>query len=108
MPLNGYCSLLLKCLKSTCEIVYLLVEILQLVREISSFSEVLCKRGVLKNFQNPQINLRSSHPEVFCQKMFLKILQNSLRIIFAGIYFLMTTSKTWTQTLDLEQEKLGP
>ena len=40
--------------------------------------------------------------------MFLKILQNSLRIIFAGIYFLMTTSKTWTQTLDLEQEKPEP
>ena len=29
---------------------YLQVEILQLVHEISSFSEVLYKRGVLKNF----------------------------------------------------------
>ena len=39
-------------LKSTCEIfsLYLLVEILQLVHEISSISEVLSKRGVQKNF----------------------------------------------------------
>ena len=42
----------IKCLKSTCEIVfllYLLVETLQLVHKISSFPEVLYKRGVLKN-----------------------------------------------------------
>ena len=31
-------------------LICLLVEILQLVHEISSFPEVLCKRGVLKNF----------------------------------------------------------
>ena len=31
-------------------LLYLVVEILQLVHEISSFSEVLYKRGVLRNF----------------------------------------------------------
>ena len=35
------------------------------------------------------MNLRSSHPEVFCQTMFLKILQNSQKNIFAGISFLI-------------------
>ena len=41
-----------KCLKSTCEIVilYMLVEILQLVHEISSLSDVLYKKGVPKSF----------------------------------------------------------
>ena len=42
----------IKCLKSTCEIVfllYLLVETLQLVHKISSFPEVLYKRRALKN-----------------------------------------------------------
>ena len=38
--------------------------------------------------KNSQINLRTSHPEVFCKKMFLKILQNSQKSIFAGIFFL--------------------
>ena len=43
----------IKCLKSTCGksfLQYLVVEILQLVHEISSLPEVLYKRGVLKNF----------------------------------------------------------
>ena len=43
----------IKYLKSTCEkgfLLYLLVEILQLVHKVSSFREVLYKRGVLKNF----------------------------------------------------------
>ena len=34
-------------------------------------------------------NLRSSHPELLCQKMFLEILQNSQKNIFAGISFLI-------------------
>ena len=33
--------------------------------------------GDLKNFSKLQVNTRSSHPEVFCKKMFLKILQIS-------------------------------
>ena len=34
-------------------------------------------------------NLRSTHPEVLCQQMFLEILQNSKKNIFAGISFLI-------------------
>ena len=33
--------------------------------------------------------LKKSHPEVFYQKMFLKILQNSQKNIFAGILFII-------------------
>ena len=33
--------------------------------------------------------LKKSHPEVFYQKMFLKILQNSQKNIFAGISFII-------------------
>ena len=43
----------IKWLKNTCEIVfllYLVVEILQFVHKVSSFPEALYKRGVLKNF----------------------------------------------------------
>ena len=56
-------------------LLYLVVEILQLVLEISSFPEVFYKGGVLKKLLKIQINTKTSHPEVFCQKMFLKILQ---------------------------------
>ena len=66
---------------------YDVFEIRQL--EISSFPEVLYKRGDLKNSQNSQISTRSSHLEVFCQKMFLKILQNSQIRIFASVSFLI-------------------
>ena len=34
-------------------------------------------------------NTASSHFEVFCRKMFIKILQISREIIFAGVYFLI-------------------
>ena len=42
-----------------------------------------------KASQNSQINTRSSYLELFYQKMFLKILQNSQKIIFAGVSFLI-------------------
>ena len=70
-------------------LLYLVVEILQLVLEISSFSEVFYKGGVLKKLLKIQINTKTSHPEVFCQKMFLKILQNLLKNIFARVSFLI-------------------
>ena len=66
-----------------------MVEILQLVNEISSFPEVLCKIGDLKNFSKLQVNTRSSHMEVLCKKMFLKILQNSQKNVFAEVPFLI-------------------
>ena len=45
--------------------------------------------GDLKNFSKLQVNTRSSHPEVFCKKMFLKILQISQKNVFAGVPFLI-------------------
>ena len=73
-------------------LLYLVVEILQLVHEISSFPEVLYKIGDLKNLQvnsKLQVNTRTSHREVFCKKMFLKVLQNSQKKVFAGVSFLI-------------------
>ena len=45
--------------------------------------------GNLKNFSKLQVNTRSSHPEVFCKKMFLKILQISQKNVFTGVPFLI-------------------
>ena len=44
-------------------LLYLVVKILQLVYEASSFPEVLYKISDLKNFSKLQANTRSSHPE---------------------------------------------
>ena len=56
-------------------LLYLVLEILQLVHEIScSIKEVFWISS-----QNSQINTSSSHSEVLCQKMFLKVLQNSYK-----------------------------
>ena len=66
-----------------------MVKFLQLVHEINSFSEVLYKRGVLKIFPNSQISTGSNRPEVFCQKIFSKVLQNSQKYSFAGDSFLI-------------------
>ena len=49
---------------------------------------VLMKEVFWKTSQTSQINTRSSHSEVLCQKMFPKILQNSQKNIFAGVSFL--------------------
>ena len=43
----------------------------------------------LKHFSELLVNTRSSHPEVFCKKMFLKILQISQKIVFAGVPFII-------------------
>ena len=75
----------IKCLKSTCEIVFhylhLSVEILQLEHEIRSFSEMLYKRGVLKNFSKFTDKHQMQSSGDVCQKMFLKISQNSQKNI---------------------------
>ena len=68
---------------------YLVVEILRLVHEISSFSKVLYKIGELKNFSKLLLNTRNSHPEVFYKKMFFKAFQNSQKNVFAGVSFLI-------------------
>ena len=60
--------------------------------------------GDLKNFSKLQINTRSSHPEVFCKKMFLKILQISQKSVFAGVLFLI---KLQTGNLKLSQAATG-
>ena len=68
---------------------YLVVQILQLVHEISSFPEVLYKMSNQKNVSKFQVNTRNSHPEVFCKKIFLNILQNSQKNVLAGVSFLI-------------------
>ena len=73
---------------NTC-LLYVVVEIRQLVNEISSFPEVLYKEMIWKIFQNSQISRRSSQPEVFWQNVFLKISQNSQISIFARVSFLV-------------------
>ena len=45
--------------------------------------------GDLKNFSKLQVNTRSSHPEVFCKKIILKILQISPKNVFAGVLVLI-------------------
>ena len=75
MPSNGYFLLLRKTFKKQLRnnfLLCMLAEIVQLLLEISSFPEVLYKNGILKNFSNLQVNTRSSHQEVFCQKGFHK------------------------------------
>ena len=43
----------------------------------------------MKNFSKLPVNTRSSHLEVFCKKIFLKILQISQKNVFAGVPFLI-------------------
>ena len=57
-------------------LLYLLVEIQQLVHKISSFPNILYKKVFRRTSQNSQIKIRSIHPHEFCQKMFLKNFQN--------------------------------
>ena len=64
-------------------------EILELVHEISSFPELLYIVGDLKHLSKLPVNTRSSYLEVFCKKMFLKILQNSWKNVSAGVPFLI-------------------
>ena len=57
--------------------------------EINSFPEVLYKRSDLKNFSKFSDKHKDDHPEVFCQKMLLKILKNSQKNIVAGVSLLL-------------------
>ena len=65
----------------------MVLEIRQLVNEISSFPEVHYERGDLKNFSKFSDKHRRSSG--FCLNMFLKILQNSQMSIFAGVSLLI-------------------
>ena len=76
MPSNGYFSFLYIMLEkhlSNSFLPYLVAEILQLV----AFQWCSIKEVFWKTSQNSQANTRSSHPEVFCKKMFLKYLKIS-------------------------------
>ena len=72
-------------------LLYLVVEILQLVNEISSFQEVLYKRNVLKTFAKftDKHKKQPSRVVLSKEKIFLKILQNSQKNISAGVSLLM-------------------
>ena len=52
------------------------------------------------------MNLRSSHPEVLCQKMFLESLPNSQKNIFAGIPLLIKLEAAEAATGGSLQEKV--
>ena len=71
-------------------LLYLVVEILQLVFENKAvFQRCSIKEVIWKTSQDSQINTKSSLPKVFCQKIFLTILQNSKKNVFAGVSFLI-------------------
>ena len=54
--------------------------------------------------QNSHLNTRRSHPEVFCQKMFLRILYNLQKNIFVRVSFLI---KLQPGNLKLSQAAIG-
>ena len=66
-----------------------MVEILQLVHEISSFPEVLYERSVLKNFSKfrDKHKKQSSGGVLSKERMFLKILQNSQKHLCWSFFF---------------------
>ena len=66
-----------------------MVEILQLVHEVSSFPEVLYKRGVLKNLSKFSVKHKKSFGVAVSKENKLKILQNSQKNIFVGVSFLI-------------------
>ena len=68
---------------------YLLIEILQLAHEISSFSEVLYKRGALKNFSKFKDKLKKQSSGAVISKNVLKIFANLQKNIFARTSFLI-------------------
>ena len=71
MPSNGYFSIWYKILEKhlwNSFLLYLVVQILQLVHKIAISQRCSLKEVFWKTSQNSQINTRSSHPEVFCQK----------------------------------------
>ena len=71
------------------------------------FHRYSMKEVFWKTSQSSQINTRSSHLDVFCQKMFLKILKMSqkkhLETLFAGVSFLKLFSAIFYQKFILHQ-----
>ena len=62
-------------------------EILQIVHEITSFPEVLFKRGVIKNLSKFTDKDKKQSSGGVLSKDILKILQNLQKNIFAGVSF---------------------
>ena len=81
----------IKCLKSTSEIVFylLMVEILQLVHEISIFPEVFYERGVMKNFSKSTDKHKNQSSGGVLSNKVLKNFSKFAEKIFAGISFLI-------------------
>ena len=65
-----------------------MVEILQVVHEVSSFPEVPYKRSVLKNFSKFTDKHKKQSSGDVLSKDFLKILQNSQKNIFGGVFLI--------------------
>ena len=71
MTSNGYFSIWYKMLEKhlwSSFLLYLVVEILHVVHKIAVSPRCSLKEVLWKTSQNSEINTRSSHPEVFCQK----------------------------------------
>ena len=85
-------------------LLYLLVESLQFVYEISSFTGVLYKGGVLKNLSKFTEKHKKQSSGKACQKMFSKILQNAQRNIFAWVSFFITLQ---ARNLKLSEAAIG-
>ena len=91
MPSNSYFSFLYKMLEKhlwNSFLLYLVVEILQLVHEISTFPEVIYKRGVLKNF----LKFTDKHKEQSSEGALSKdVLKNFLKFterhLFRSLFF---------------------
>ena len=83
---------------------YLVVEILQLVRETSSFPEVLYKRGVLKNFSKFSDKHKRQSSGGVLSKDVLKSFAKFTKKIFAGVSFL---TKSQARNLKLAEAATG-
>ena len=83
---------------------YLLVEILPRVHEISSFSEVLYKKGVLKNFWKFTDKHKEQSSEGVLSKDVLKDLAKFSKNIFAVVSFLI---KLQPENLNLSEAATG-
>ena len=84
-------------------LLYLVVQILQLLHEISSFPDVLYQRSVLKNFSKfTDKHKKQSSGVLSKEKMFWKFLQNSQKNIFTGGSFLIKLQAGYLKLSELE------
>ena len=104
MPSNGYFSIWYKMLEKhlwNSFLLYLVVEILQLVPKIAVSPWYSIKEVFWKTSQNSQINTRSSHPEVLCQKkrFYYKFSQIDSKTSIRSLFFNKVALGTWRNSV---------